>query len=293
MLTALSRLRTLTGLTLLLALLTGALVSGATVSASAAKNPYQRGPAPTWESLAAATGSYATTSAKVPAGNGFGGGTVYYPTSTADGTFGGVVIAPGFTLDAGSIAWLGPRLASRGFVVMTISTNTPFDQPGSRADQLASALTYLTTSSAARTRVDPKRLAVMGHSMGGGGTIEAANDDTTLKAAVSMTPWHTQKTWSAVRTPTLVIGAQNDAIASTSGHAKPLYQGISTQAPKAYLELKGADHFAPTYLGSTTLAQYSIAWLKRWVDDDKRYTTFVTTGLATGPNVSAVQRSGY
>lgn len=293
MLTALARLKALTGLTLLLALLAGALVSGAAGSASAARNPYQRGPAPTWESLAAATGPYATTSASVPAGNGFGGGTVHYPTSTADGTFGGVVIAPGFTLDASSIAWLGPRLASRGFVVLTISTTTPFDQPGSRADQLASALTYLTTSSAARTRVDPRRLAVMGHSMGGGGTIEAANDDTSLKAAVAMTPWHTRKTWSAVRTPTLVIGAQNDTIASTSDHARPLYQGIATQAPKAYLELKGADHFAPTYLGSTTLAQYSIAWLKRWVDDDTRYTTFITTGLATGSNVSAVQRNGY
>lgn len=48
---------------------------------------------------------------------GFGGGTIHYPTTTGDGTFGAVAIAPGCTAYESSIAWLGPRLASQGFVV--------------------------------------------------------------------------------------------------------------------------------------------------------------------------------
>ena len=63
--------------------------------------------------------------------SGFGGG-----TSTTrpdrDGTFGAIAISPGYTAYQSSIAWLGPRLASQGFVVFTIDTITTLDQPASR-----------------------------------------------------------------------------------------------------------------------------------------------------------------
>ena len=61
--------------------------------------------------------------------SGFGGGTIYYPTSTTAGTFGAVAIAPGFTATQSSMAWLGPRLASQGFVVFTIDTITTATSP--------------------------------------------------------------------------------------------------------------------------------------------------------------------
>lgn len=146
------------------------------VAAVAAANPYERGPAPSTASIEALRGPYAVSETSVSslAVTGFGGGTVYYPTSTSDGTFGAVVISPGFTALQSSIAWLGPRLASQGFVVFTIDTNTTLDQPDSRGRQLLAALDYLTQRSTVRGRVDATRLGVMGHSMGGGGTLEAA-----------------------------------------------------------------------------------------------------------------------
>lgn len=276
----------------LLALAAALLVPSTSVAA--AENPYERGPAPTQASLEAVRGPYATASTTVSAlsASGFGGGTIYYPTSTADGTFGAVAISPGYTAAQSSIAWLGPRLASQGFVVFTIDTNSRYDQPSSRADQLAAALDHLTERSTVRSRVDASRLAVMGHSMGGGGTIEAASDDPTLKAAVALTPWHLTKTWSGVRTPTLVVGAQNDSVASVRSHAIPLYTGIPASTPKAYLELRGASHFAPN-TSNTTIAATSIAWLKRWVDDDTRYAPFLSPGPGTSTAVSDWRRSGY
>ncbi|CAM5582790.1 hypothetical protein STENM327S_07380 [Streptomyces tendae] len=99
----------------------------------------------------------ADTSVSSLAVTGFGGGTIYYPTSTSDGTFGAVVIAPGFTAYQSSIAWLGPRLASQGFVVFTIDTNTTLDQPDSRGRQLLAALDYLTERSSVRGRIDSSR----------------------------------------------------------------------------------------------------------------------------------------
>lgn len=276
----------------LLAVLAGLLATPTT--ATAAENPHERGPAPTTASIEAARGPYATSSTTVSsfAARGFGGGTIYYPTSTADGTFGAVAVSPGYTAAQSSISWLGPRLASQGFVVFTIDTNSRYDQPGSRADQLAAALDYLTESSTVRSRVDASRLAVMGHSMGGGGAIEAASDDPSLKAAVALTPWHLTKTWSRVSTPTMVVGAENDSVASTRSHAVPLYSGIPSSTPKAYLELRGASHFAPN-TSNTTIAKYSLAWLKRWVDDDTRYTQFIAPGPGTSTAISDWRRSGY
>jgi hypothetical protein len=130
------------------------LVAAAAVpTASAAANPYQRGPDPTLASVAAPFGPFATAQAKVPRGSGFNGGYVYYPTDTSLGTWGAVAIVPGYSaLFADEEAWMGPRLASFGFVVLGIETNSRTDSADARATQLLAALDYLTQKSPVRTR---------------------------------------------------------------------------------------------------------------------------------------------
>uniref|UniRef100_A0AAU3H515 Alpha/beta hydrolase n=1 Tax=Streptomyces sp. NBC_01401 TaxID=2903854 RepID=A0AAU3H515_9ACTN len=269
------RSRTLT-LGLAAAAATAGLVIALMPGAQAADNPYERGPEPTVASIEASRGSYATSQTTVSSLSvrGFGGGTIYYPTSTSDGTFGAVVIAPGFTAYQSSIAWLGPRLASQGFVVFTIDTNTTADQPASRGDQLLAALDYLTGESSAASRIDSSRLGVMGHSMGGGGTLEAAKDRPSLKAAIPLTGWNTDKTWPELETPTLVVGADGDTVAPVATHSEPFYESLPGSLDKAYLELRGATHFTPN-TSNTTIAKYSISWLKRFIDDDTRYEQFL------------------
>jgi predicted dienelactone hydrolase len=254
-------------------------------AAQAAENPYERGPDPTENSIEASRGSFAVSqtsvSSLVP---GFGGGTIYYPTSTSAGTFGAVAISPGFTASQSSIAWLGPRLASQGFVVITIDTNSIYDQPASRGDQLRAALSYLTSSSSVRTRIDASRLAVAGHSMGGGGSLEAAQDQPTLQAAIPLAPWNTQKSWSNLRVPTFIIGGESDSVAPVSSHSEPFYNSIPASAEKAYMELDRASHFFPN-TSNTTVAKYMISWLKRFVDNDTRYEQF----LCPAPNDSDIE----
>ncbi|MFE9361661.1 alpha/beta hydrolase family protein [Streptomyces sp. NPDC006978] len=270
-----SRSRTV-GFAVAAAAATAGLVTALMPGAQAADNPYERGPAPSNASIEASRGSYATSQTTVSSLSvrGFGGGTIYYPTSTSDGTFGAVVISPGFTAYQSSIAWLGPRLASQGFVVFTIDTNTTVDQPASRGDQLLAALDYLTGTSSVRTRIDSSRLGVMGHSMGGGGTLEAAKDRPSLQAAIPLTGWNTDKTWPEVKTPTLVIGADGDTIAPVATHSEPFYNSLPSSLDKAYLELRGASHFTPNS-SNTTIAKYSISWLKRFIDNDTRYEQFL------------------
>ncbi len=128
-------------------------VTVATGSASAADNPYQRGPDPTRASVAAVNGPFANTSVSVPTGYGFNGGRIYYPTDTSQGTFGAIAISPGYTaLFSAELAWMGPWLASHGFVVIGIETNSRNDFDTARGTQLLAALDYLTQQSPVRDR---------------------------------------------------------------------------------------------------------------------------------------------
>ncbi|MFC7386782.1 alpha/beta hydrolase family protein [Sphaerisporangium rhizosphaerae] len=257
--------------------LTGGTLAAAP-GAHAAAGPYERGPAPTNASIEAARGPFATaqTSVSSLSVSGFGGGTIYYPTDTSQGTFGAIAISPGYTATWSTLSWLGPRLASQGFVVFGIETNTLYDQPDSRGRQLLAALDYLVrnSSSTVRARIDTTRLAVAGHSMGGGGTLEAANARPSLQAAIPIAPWNLDKSWSGVRVPTMIIGGQADAIAPVATHSQPFYTSIPSSTEKAYMELTGASHFFPQ-TSNTTMAKYMISWMKRFIDDDTRYDQFL------------------
>ncbi|WP_411147851.1 dienelactone hydrolase family protein [Streptomyces sp. A30] len=244
--------------------------------AQAADNPYERGPAPTNASIEASRGPYAVSETTVSrlAVSEFGGGTIYYPTSTSDGTFGAVVVSPGYTGTQSSIAWLGARLASQGFVVFTIDTLSTLDQPDSRGRQLLAALDHLTERSSVRGRIDGSRLGVMGHSMGGGGSLEAAKSRPALQAAIPLTPWNLDKSWPEISTPTLIVGADGDSVASVASHAEPFYESLPASLDRAYLELNNANHFAPNS-SNTTIAKYSVSWLKRFIDNDTRYEQFL------------------
>ncbi|WP_346533986.1 alpha/beta hydrolase [Micromonospora sp. DPT] len=255
-------------------------------AAQAADNPYERGPAPTVALLEASRGPFATASQSVSSLSvtGFGGGVIYYPTSTSEGTFGAIAISPGYTAAWSSISWLGPRIASHGFVVIGIETNSRYDQPDSRGRQLLAALDYLVQRSAVRGRIDGTRLAVAGHSMGGGGSLEAAVSRPSLQAAVPLAPWNLDKTWSDVRVPTLIVGGESDTVAPVSSHSEPFYSSIPASSEKAYLELNGASHFFPQTVNTPT-ARQMVAWLKRFVDNDTRYEQF----LCPGPSGLAIE----
>ena len=262
----------------------GALVAGPVHAY--ADDSYQRGPDPTGQSIEALRGSFDIEAAVVlgTSAEGFGGGTVYYPTDTSEGTFGAVAISPGYSSSQAAMAWLGPRLASQGFVVFTIDTLSTSDSPTRRGDQLRAALDFLRGTELA-DRIDPDRLAVMGHSMGGGGSLEAAKDDPALQAVIPMSPWSADKSFPEVTAPTLVIGAEDDVVARVRSHAEPIYASLPADGDKAYLELRDATHSAAS-MPNTTIAKYSISWLKRYVDDDERYQQFLCPPPAVDAEIS-------
>ncbi|WP_059013591.1 dienelactone hydrolase family protein [Streptomyces specialis] len=261
-------------------------------AAAAGEQEYRRGPDPTLASLQAQEGPFAYATVTVPDQATYDGGTIYYPTDTSQGTFGAIAISPGYTGYQNSIAWYGRLLASNGFVVFTIDVeNTNYDQPNARGEQLLDALDYLTQTSSVRSRIDPNRLAVAGHSMGGGGALRASYLRPSLQASIPLTPYHTWKNWSWVTVPTMIFGAENDTVTEVEDHAEPFYNTLTSAQERFYIELNApADHLTPTSY-DPTIGQYPRAFAKRYIDTDTRYEQFLCPPPAPSSAVEESRRA--
>ena len=248
---------------------------------------FDRGPTPTLSYLQNTSGPYSVSTINVPSSiDGFGGGTIYYPPSVS-GEMAAVAVSPGFTANQSAISYWGPALASHGFVVITIDTNSRFDQPVSRGRQLDSALSYLINQSSVRNRIDDNRLAAMGHSMGGGGALQSASRNR-ISAAMPLAPWTSgSNPYNQINVPTLIFACENDGVASVNGHASPFYNRIPNSTDKAFVEVNDGPHNCANgnNAGSSRnslLSTYGVSWMKRFLDKDSRYNQFLC-----GPNHTA------
>lgn len=245
---------------------------------------FQRGPDPSVSMLEARNGPFSVRTSNVSRfTSGFGGGTIHYPTGTT-GTMGAIVVIPGFVSAESSIDWWGPKLASHGFVVMTIDTNSGFDQPPSRARQINAALDYLIDQNNARGSaisgmIDPNRLGVVGWSMGGGGSLRVAAEGR-LSAVIPLAPWDTTN-FRRVNTPALIFACGSDTIAPVRSHASPFYNQIPASTPKAFIEINRGSHYCANGGGSSdaVLSRLGVSWMKLHMDKDERYEQFIC-----GPN---------
>ncbi len=213
----------------------------------------------------------------------FGAATIYYPLA-APGPVGGVAIAPGFTEEQRHISWWGPRLASHGYAVLVLDTNDRRERPDARANALIAGVALLRAESRRQGspifgRVDAAKMAIMGHSMGGGGALLAANEHSDeIRAAIPFTPWEPESDLAGITAPTLVLAGAADRVAEVEEHAWRHFNLISESTPKVYLEIAGGDHYiADTTRGTdlATVGRYALAWLKLYVDRDERYRGFI------------------
>jgi hypothetical protein len=248
----------------------------------------QRGPDPTIQSIEASSGPFATAQMSVAPGNGFNGGEIYYPTDTSLGTWGALAIVPGYTaLCRNEEAWMGPWLSSFGFVVICIETNSTTDFDVARGQELLAALNWLTTASPVRNEVDPNRLAVLGHSMGGGGMIYAVEHRPSLLAGIGLAPYSPSQNMSTDTVPTLVIGGQNDTVVTPS-YLSGLYATLPSSTQSDFAQIAGADHVYYTHPNNVEM-KLIIPWLKVFVDSDTRYEQFLCPTLPDPSTISEYQ----
>lgn len=205
---------------------------------------------------------------------------VYYPTD-AKPPFAAVAFSPGFTATKESYQdFLGPLYASHGIVLLLTTPTSTGDFPQQRADDLKAALEVLKAEntragSPLQGKIATDRLGVTGHSMGGGGTLWAANSlGTQIKAALPLQPWQPGQSFNRIAVPTLFIAAQNDTIAGNASNSYTHYRSIPASVPKYFVEFAGASHFLTSNnRGSNYPGQskYMVAFLKAYLEDDQRY----------------------
>ena len=220
--------------------------------------------------------------------NGFGGGTIHYPTNAGDcGLLGGIAVIPGYVSYEASIKWWGPRLASWGFVVITIDTNSIYDDPDSRATQLSAALDHIVSDSTVGAQIDSTRLGAIGWSMGGGGALQLATQRSDVRAIIPQTPYH-YKDYGIMDTPALFITCQNDRIASNKKYSSAFYNHAA--GPKMKIEIKNGSHFCPSYrFNEILLSKPGIAWMHRYINGDTRFDKFLCNNENYGnsPRISS------
>ena len=271
----------------------------ATSTHALADSPDQKGPSPTVAALEA-IGPFATAKTTLPTSADYGNGTtVYYPTNRSVGSYGLLVLCPGFVSTAGLYAGIAQRIASHGFVVTVVATKSLLDQPKPRGAQVIAVMNAVLAQNTGQAvpyagQIDPQRVAFSGHSAGGSGTFYAAATNPQLKALVGLMPGEPGTNFTpfaGIRIPTLILTAENDSLANS--WARPYFQGLDPSLPAAQIEVTGMGHLS---LGTTSsqasqgrIAKYVTAWIKRFVDEDTRYTSFVST---QGSDMSAFQRHG-
>ena len=243
------------------------------------------GAAPTEASVSAnGTLTVATYTTGLATSTAYKDATVHYP-SNGTGPYVVVVIVPGFTTPASLMAPWGRFMASHGYVGVTAGPPSESDSPDVRANALWAVIGSM---KAENTRAGgplngqiSNCFAVMGHSMGGGGSLIATNaHPTDIKAAIPLNPYQPSGRFAAIVAATLVLTGQNDTTAAPTSHGRPHYDSIPATTIKQYVEAQAGNHqsaFSPNGL----TARYAISWLKYNVDGDARYRPFLDRA-ATG-----------
>ena len=209
----------------------------------------------------------------------FAGAMVFYPlTLSFDPPNGAVAFVPGFRAPASIYEWWGPALASLGYSVFILETNTPTDTLSARADALVAAVDFIKAESQnpkapVANKIDPEKIAIMGHSMGGGASLAAATqigDD--IKAVIPLALYCCEPgqsfsgDYNSLTVPAMIIASAEDEVAPPAEHAKLLYDSIG--GSKTYVEFASGDHMFVSNSGEqkAALGRFVLAFLKDNLD---------------------------
>lgn len=209
----------------------------------------------------------------------YGSQTLYVPAGAA-APFAAVAIAPGYEEPESTIQAWGPFLASHGIVVLTLGTNTPTDSAEARASALLDALETIKAEdrragSPLAGKLARDRLGVMGWSMGGAGTLIAAESTPSLKAAITLAAWSPGEEFSNDQVPTLLFAGSADEV--SGGQAQGFFASLPSTTPKMLYEVRGGEHEIGNdpQNANGEIGRYGLSWLEVFLVGDERYRQFL------------------
>jgi dienelactone hydrolase len=165
-------------------------------------------------------------------------------------------------------------------VALTIGTNTPTDSAEARADGLLDALDTLRAEderagSPLAGKLAADRLGVMGWSMGGAGTLIAASNNPSLKAAITLAAWSPGEEFSDDAVPTLLLAGNADEVAG--GQSQEFFVSLPSSTPKMLFEVADGGHEIGNDPENADgeVGRYGLSWLEVFLVGDERYRPFL------------------
>ena len=205
---------------------------------------------------------------------------VFYPlTLSFDRPNGAIAFSPGFRAGADNYEWWGPTLASLGYNVFIFNTNEPTDGLAARADALTALVDFIKAENAnpdspVTNKIDEDKIVLMGHSMGGGAALAAADSlGDAVDAVIPLSLYCCEPggsfegDYGSLTAPALIIASAEDEVAPPEAHARLLYDSLGSEN-KVYMEFAAGDHMIVANGGSDhdTMGRVTLAFLKVYLD---------------------------
>ena len=198
-------------------------------------------------------------------GYGSGGGAgrqiqteIYYPATTAgtgtpvaNGEFPIIVFGHGFAMNWDAYSNLWEHFTPRGYIMAFVRTESSLFPSPSHGDfgldlklVAQKMLDLQTTNALFQNHIYPK-IGVMGHSMGGGASFLAADNNTNIHALIGLAPAETNPSAIAVaptvQVPSIVFSGSSDGVTPPAQHHIPMYDAI-TSTCKSFVNIIGGAH---------------------------------------------------
>lgn len=215
---------------------------------------------------------------------GYASAVVYYPDSNEASSWAATTLAGGYSNTKEQMEWLGRRFASHGIITLVFTPTSSFTTDAAVWERGhvggIEVLKDLDQSGPLQGRVDLEALGVAGFSMGGAGTLRAANAlDQELKAAIPICAYNPVKPDHGVAS--LYITGDRDTVAVPEDVVAAFDQ--QDEGAKALAHIRGLGHGdiirSETY--RATLSRVMVSWYRYHLTGDDRYRTYLDGDEAT------------
>ncbi len=214
---------------------------------------------------------------------------LYYPEYDNGPPLPATILTHGWEADKEKMTWLAERLASHGYIVIlftALAYNNLFASPSDWVTGHKGAIETLTTENLRQGspiyhRLDTSRIAIMGHSMGGGGALHTADEvGDQVAAVIGITPYETgNKPGENITVPVLIITGSADILVSTS-MGMAFYDALPAINSKLFLTIEAMGHNDVQNEGNDQYHEICstliVSWLNYFLRDDTRYLSWLT-----------------
>jgi predicted dienelactone hydrolase len=214
---------------------------------------------------------------------------IVYPCDTSDGPFPALTFTGGITNVKEQVAWLADHVVTYGFILIVMTpTNNMSTTTDVWENAMLGGLEMLESennrpSSPIYNLVDMSKLGIMGFSMGGGGTLKAANTvGDKIKTALSLAPHEAPvnpSMYTNIAVPTVVTTGTRDSICPRDS-VKDIFNCLPNDIECLFVNFTNAQHVDwMDLLGDETtqdrLKTFVVSWLKYYLAADSSYESYL------------------